>query len=162
MILHYIITAWRSIMKFKTQNIIAVLGLSVALFCFSICLYLTRYIYDIDGCFENRDRIVEFSLQNSEMLGNGSYMAGVPKEMFQIVKPHMEKDVEAFVQTSYALDRDYSVEVNGKQLPYTLLTIEVDSPYQTVFTPEVLIGSWEVAANTPNALVLSESCAKTL
>ena len=89
MILHYIITAWRSIMKFKTQNIIAVLGLSVALFCFSICLYLTRYIYDIDGCFENRDRIVEFSLQNSEMR-KGSYMAGVPKEMFQIVKPHME------------------------------------------------------------------------
>ena len=162
MILHYIITAWRCIMKFKTQNIIAVLGLSVALFCFSICLYLTRYIYDIDGCFENRDRIVEFSLQNSEMLGNGSYMAGVPKEMFQIVKPHMEKDVEAFVQTSYALDRDYSVEVNGKQLPYTLLTIEVDSAYQTVFTPEVVSGSWEVAANTPNAIVLSESCAKKL
>ena len=162
MILHYIITAWRCIMKFKTQNIIAVLGLSVALFCFSICLYLTRYIYDIDGCFENRDRIVEFSLQNSEMLGNGSYMAGVPKEMFQIVKPHMEKDVEAFVQTSYALDRDYSVEVNGKQLPYTLLTIEVDSTYQTVFTPEVVSGSWEVAANTPNAIVLSESCAKKL
>ena len=161
MILHYIITAWRCIMKFKTQNIIAVLGLSVALFCFSICLYLTRYIYDIDGCFENRDRIVEFSLQNSEMR-NGSYMAGVPKEMFQIVKPHMEKDVEAFVQTSYALDRDYSVEVNGKQLPYTLLTIEVDSAYQTVFMPEVVSGSWEVAANTPNALVLSESCAKKL
>ena len=162
MILHYIITAWRCILKFKTQNLITVLGLSVALFCFSICLYVTRYIYDIDGCFENRDRIVEFSLQNSEMLGNGSYMAGVPKEMFQIVKPHMEKDVEAFVQTSYALDRDYSVEVNGKQLPYTLLTIEVDSTYQTVFTPEVVSGSWEVAANTPNAIVLSESCAKKL
>ena len=161
MILHYIITAWRSIWKFKTQNIIAVLGLSVALFCFSICLYLTRYIYDIDGCFENRDRIVEFSLHNNKMR-NGSYMAGVPKEMFQIVKPHMEKDVEAFVQTSYALDRDYSVEVNGKQLPYTLLTIEVDSAYQTVFTPEVVSGSWEVAANTPNAIVLSESCAKKL
>ena len=124
MILHYIITAWRCIMKFKTQNIIAVLGLSVALFCFSICLYLTRYIYDIDGCFENRDRIVEFSLHNNQMR-NGSYMAGVPKEMFQIVKPHMEKDVEAFVQTSYALDRDYSVEVNGKQLPYTSIVNKV-------------------------------------
>jgi len=162
MILHYIITAWRCIMKYKTQNIIAVLGLSVALFCFSICLYVTRYIYDIDGCFENRDRIVEFSLQNSEMQGKGQYMSGVPKDIFQIVKPHMERDVEAFVQTSYALDRDYSVEVNGKQLPYTLITIEVDSAYQTVFTPEVVSGSWEVAANTPNALVLSESCAKKL
>ena len=162
MILHYIITAWRCIWKFKTQNLIAVLGLSVALFCFCICLYVTRYIYNIDGCFENRDRIVEFSLQSSEMQGNGNYMAGVPKDVFQLVKPHMEKDVEAFVQTSYATDRDYSVEVNGKQLPYTLMTIEVDSAYQTVFTPEVVSGSWKVAANTPNALVLSESCAKRI
>ena len=162
MILHYIITAWRCIMKFKTQNIIAVLGLSVALFCFSICLYVTRYIYDIDGCFENKDRIVEFSLQNTEMLGNGRYMSGVPKDAFQLVKPHMEKDVEAFVQTSYARDRDYSVEVNGKQLPYTISTIEVDSAYRTVFTPEIVSGSWEVAANTPNAIVLSESYAKKL
>ena len=69
MVLHYIITAWRCILKFKTQNLITVLGLSVALFCFSICLYVTRYIYNIDGCFENRDRIVEFSLQSSEMQG---------------------------------------------------------------------------------------------
>ena len=162
MILHYIITAWRCIMKFKTQNIIAVLGLSVALFCFSICLYVTRYIYDIDGCFENKDRIVEFSLQNTEMQGNVQYMSGVPKDIFQLVKPHLEKDVEAFVRTSYVTDRDYSIEVNGKQLPYTISTIEVDSTYRMVFTPEMVSGSWEVAANTPNAIVLSESCAKRI
>ena len=158
MILHYIITAYRSIAKYKTQNIIAVLGLSVALFCFSICLYVTRYIYDIDGCFENKDRIVEFSLQNTEM----QYMSGVPKDIFQLVKPHLEKDVEAFVQTSYVIDRDYSIEVNGKQLPYSISTIEVDSTYRLVFTPEMVSGSWEMAANTPNAIVLSESYAKKL
>ncbi len=158
MILHYIITAYRSIAKYKTQNIIAALGLSVALFCFSICLYVTRYIYDIDGCFENKDRIVEFSLQNTEM----QYMSGVPKDIFQLVKPHLEKDVEAFVQTSYVIDRDYSIEVNGKQLPYTISTIEVDSTYRMVFTPEMVSGSWEMAANTPNAIVLSESYAKKL
>ena len=158
MILHYIITAYRSIAKYKTQNIIAVLGLSVALFCFSICLYVTRYIYDIDECFENKDRIVEFSLQNTEM----QYMSGVPKDIFQLVKPHLEKDLEAFVQTSYVIDRDYSIEVNGKQLPYTISTIEVDSTYRMVFTPEMVSGSWEMAANTPNAIVLSESYAKKL
>ena len=148
MILHYIITAYRSIAKYKTQNIIAVLGLSVALFCFSICLYVTRYIYDIDGCFENKDRIVEFSLQNTEM----QYMSGVPKDIFQLVKPHLEKDVEAFVQTSYVIDRDYSIEVNGKQLPYTISTIEVDSTYRMVFTPEMVSGSWEMAAIHPMPL----------
>ena len=69
MILHYIITAWRCIMKYKTQNIIAVLGLSVALFCFSICLYIARYFYSTDNCFEQRNRIVQFSTQSPETGG---------------------------------------------------------------------------------------------
>lgn len=57
MILHYIKVAVRSLMKFKMQNIIAILGLAMSLFCFSICLYCSRYIYSTDSCFSNKDRI---------------------------------------------------------------------------------------------------------
>lgn len=39
MILHYLKVAVRSQMRFKMQNLIAILGLAVSLFCFSICLY---------------------------------------------------------------------------------------------------------------------------
>ena len=158
MILHYIITAWRCIWKYKTQNLISVLGLSVALLCFSICLYCTRYIYSIDENFEKRERIAEFGLSEKE----GGRVAGVPTNLLQQVKPHMESDVEAFVAVSYARERDYNVEVGVKQLPYTLLVMEVDTTYHTVFTPEVVSGSWQVASNTPNAIVLSESKAKKI
>ena len=158
MILHYIITAWRCIWKYKTQNLISVLGLSVALLCFSICLYCTRYIYSIDENFEKRERIAEFGLSEKE----GGRVAGVPTNLLQQVKPHMESDVEAFVAVSYARERDYNLEVGVKQLPYTLLVMEVDTTYHTVFTPEVVSGSWQVASNTPNAIVLSESKAKKI
>ena len=41
MFIHNIIIAVRNIWKYKTQNLISILGLSVALLCFSVCLYCT-------------------------------------------------------------------------------------------------------------------------
>ena len=69
MILHYLKVAVRSLMKFRMQNIIAIFGLAMSLFCFSVCLYCSRYIFSTDDCFRNKDRIVEFY---SEGLGNGA------------------------------------------------------------------------------------------
>jgi ABC-type antimicrobial peptide transport system permease subunit len=158
MFIHYIITAYRSIAKYKTQNLISVLGLSVALLCFSICLYCTRYIYSLDECFEQRERIAEFALRTSY----GRNISGVPADLLGQVRPHMENDVEAFVSVTYARERDYNVEVGTKQLPYTLQVMEVDTTYHTVFVPEVVSGSWAVASRTPNAIVLSESRARKI
>ena len=66
MIIHNIIVAVRNIWKYKTQNLISILGLSVALLCFSICLYCTRYIYSTDHCFENLDRLVQVTTADKE------------------------------------------------------------------------------------------------
>ena len=44
MIRHYIKTAFRNLLKYKAQNIISIIGLSVGILCFSICLYCSRYI----------------------------------------------------------------------------------------------------------------------
>ena len=38
----------------------------MALLCFSICLYLVRYVHDINHCFENYNRIAELSLYDEE------------------------------------------------------------------------------------------------
>ena len=76
MLKHYIITAIRQMQKYKAQNLISVVCLAVALLCFSICLYCTRYIYSIDECFEKKDRIVEFNIRQPE----GRYISGTPIE----------------------------------------------------------------------------------
>ena len=62
MIRHYLKVAVRNLWKYKTQHLISLAGVGVALLCFSICLYLVRYVHDLDHCFENYDRIAELSL----------------------------------------------------------------------------------------------------
>lgn len=47
MLQHYIKTAFRHLLKYKTQNLISILGLSVGILCFSICLYCSRFIYSV-------------------------------------------------------------------------------------------------------------------
>lgn len=45
MITHYLKVAFRNLWKYKTQHLIALAGVGVALLCFSICLYLVRYAF---------------------------------------------------------------------------------------------------------------------
>ena len=54
MIRHYIKTAFRNLLKYKAQNIISIIGLSVGILCFSICLYCSRYINSTDKCFTHK------------------------------------------------------------------------------------------------------------
>lgn len=144
--------------KYKAQNLISVVCLAVALLCFSICLYCTRYIYSIDECFEKKDRIVEFNIRQPE----GRYISGTPADLVQKIKPYTEGDVEAYTRTVYCRERHYNVEVGDKLLPYDLQVMEVDTTYHTTFAPQVVSGSWETAAHTPNAIVLFESTAKKI
>jgi putative ABC transport system permease protein len=56
MITHYLKVAFRNLWKYKTQHLIALAGVGVALLCFSICLYLVRYAFSMNHCFANYER----------------------------------------------------------------------------------------------------------
>ncbi|MDC1818948.1 hypothetical protein [Bacteroides uniformis] len=62
MIRHYIKTAFRNLLKYKAQNIISIIGLSVGILCFSICLYCSRYINSTNKCFTHWERIADINL----------------------------------------------------------------------------------------------------
>ena len=47
--------AMRHLLKYKIQNLISIVGLSVGILCFSICLYCSRFISEVDSCFSNKD-----------------------------------------------------------------------------------------------------------
>ena len=160
MILHNLIIAVRNILKHKTQNLISILGLSVALLCFSICLYCTRYIYSTDQCFENRDRLVQMTTVNKED-GEGyqQTFCDFGEELEKLSLP----EVEAYIYVNYVEPRPYNIEVSAdKLLPYTLEFMETQPSYFQVFTPKVLFGSWEQAAHAPNSVILAESTAKRI
>lgn len=54
MLIHYLKTAWRNLLKYKTQNIISILSLAVGTVCFAITLYIMKsvildiYLSEID------------------------------------------------------------------------------------------------------------------
>lgn len=55
MLRHYIKMAMRHLLKYKIQNLISIVGLSVGILCFSICLYCSRFISEVDLAFPIRN-----------------------------------------------------------------------------------------------------------
>lgn len=158
MITHYLKVAFRNLWKYKTQHLIALAGVGVALLCFSICLYLVRYVHDINHCFENYNRIAELSLYDEEE----EALMATPVTLAEELRIKKQDEIEALcvVDHSY-MERPFNVEVrDGKQLPYTFNVAETDSSFFQVLTPQILCGSAEVAKMMPNSLVVSESMAR--
>ena len=81
--------------------------------------------------------------------------------MFESLRQLQFQEVEAFTFVAYPRPRSYNVEtIDKEELPYEdLYAMEVDTAYHSVFTPEVLQGSWAVASQTPNAVILTRSLA---
>ena len=77
MIKHYLISAWRQLMKYRTQNLIAIIGMGLALLCFSVCLYISRFINTTDECFERKDEIAQVNL----LTKSGSKLPYLPAEL---------------------------------------------------------------------------------
>lgn len=157
MIRHYIKTAFRNLLKYKAQNIISIIGLSVGILCFSICLYCSRYINSTNKCFTHWERIADINLYTP---AEEPY-SGTPATLFESLRQLQFQEVEAFTFVAYPHPRSYNVEtIDKEELPYEdLYAMEVDTTYHSVFTPEVLQGSWAVASQTPNAVILTRSLA---
>lgn len=158
MILHYLKVAVRSLMKFKMQNIIAIFGLSMSLFCFSVCLYCSRYVFSTDDCFKNKDRIVELYLERSDNNFSSITSGSLPSFL-----RNQGLNAKAFCGVAFPDERSYNIEVSeDKLLPYDLMFMETDSCFNEVFTPEILHGSWENAIQNSNSVILFESTAKSI
>lgn len=158
MILHYLKVAVRSLMKFKMQNIIAIFGLAMSLFCFSVCLYCSRYIFSTDDCFRNKDRIVELYLERSDNNFSRTTSGSLPSFL-----RGQGLNAKAFCGVAFPDERSYNIQVSeDKLLPYDLMFMETDSCFNEVFTPEILHGSWKNAMQNPNSVILFESAAKRI
>lgn len=157
MIQHYLKIALRNLLKYKTQNIISVIGLAVGLLCFSICMYCSRFIEDKDRCFDNYKRIAALSLYDNH---NHSYFSGTPISLAEELRTWAMGEAEAITSVTYLHTNPYYAALSqDKMLPYELSTVEVDTFYNRVFTPQMVAGNWESASRTPNAVIMSQSTA---
>lgn len=157
MIQHYLKIALRNLCKYKTQNIISIIGLAVGLLCFCICMYCSRFVESTDHCFANNERIAELRLYDSQ---TDSYFSGTPTPLSEEIRTWSMGETEAISCVTYARERPFYIELSSdKTLPYELKTIEVDTCYNKVFTPRIVAGVWKMASQTPNSIILSQSVA---
>ncbi|MCD8183032.1 MAG: ABC transporter permease [Bacteroides sp.] len=155
MIQYYLKIAVRHLWKYKVQNLISIIGLAVCLLCFSLCMYCSRFFLSIDQGFENCDRIADVMLRTPD----DDVISGTPATLVEELRGIPLSEVEALTFLTYSRHRLYNIEMeDGKERPFEDMgTIETDSCFYRVFTPEVIAGSWEVAVRTPNAIVMTES-----
>ena len=57
MLQHYLKIAFRNLWKYKRQSLISIIGLSVALACFTICFYAIRSLITVDSSYPDSDRM---------------------------------------------------------------------------------------------------------
>ena len=159
MITHYLKVAFRSLLKYKTQNLIAILGLSVGLFCFCVCFYISRFVGSVNTCFENNERIADVYLVDK----NGEAWSGVSGHLLPHLQQRTWDGVEGFTLLSFVEKGEYNlIGENDELLPYELAAMETDSLYNKVFTPTIVCGSWEQVANNRNSMVLTRHAAKRM
>ena len=160
MITHYLKVAIRNLLKYKTQNLISIVGLAVGLFCFCICFYISRFVGSVDKCFENHERIAEVYLVDKA----GDKYSGVSGHLLPHLRQRTWNEVEDFTLISFVQkESEYNlIGENDELLPYELTAIEADSFYNQVFTPTIICGNWEQVANNRNSMVLTRHAAKRM
>ena len=142
---HYLIIAFRNLMRNKVQSLFTIVGLSVAFFCFGICAYFVHGLLTMDEYYENHDRAIEFRQEEDVM--------GIDAEQFDVVQQYFPEEIEAICIFSKGEDRVY--KYGDMELdPFPVMNC--DTTLRHIFAPRLLAGSWMAAETMPNSMLLTE------
>lgn len=155
MLLHYLTLAWRNICRQKIQSLLSIVGLAVALFCFSIFAYLVYSLVFVDTWYDNHDRVVQICrVDETFPLGRGGFIRESLIEGKLDSIPGIECHCNIESMTSHwTLEDSRSV---------ILQTIEADTTLRHIFNPTLLAGSWEDALRSGSSFVMTRSFAQQL
>ena len=143
--LHYFKVALRQMGKYRVQTAISVAGLAICLLCFSLCMYISRYLMSTDGCFPHKERIARIGT----LMENGREYYGTTRLLTRQLRSQSWDGVETFTWVGSSLPYDYLVETRPDEMtPYgKLYTLQTDSSLYRLFPSRIVAGSWEAAVN---------------
>ena len=118
MIRHYLKVAFRNLLKYKTQNIISIIGLAVGLLCFCICMYCSRFVETTNHCFSNYTRIVELNLYDYQ---TETYFSGTQVALSEELRTWAMGEVEAISCMTYSRERSILPKFQRKNHYHTNL-----------------------------------------
>ena len=151
MILHYLKMAFRSLGKYRMQNIISVVSLAVALFCFSINMYISRFMIQIDNWLD--DRVVFMTDAN----GGSSVSFDLAKEITA-----QRPEIEALARFNPYVRSSWKKADDKSSIANTDYFIHTDTTLLDVLGLKLIAGNWKSVCNTnaKHCLALSESFAR--
>src|SRR5690554_2747127 len=153
MIRYYLKVAWRNLLKYKTQNIISVLGLAIGFTAFAFIMLWIRYERGYDKHLAGADRIYRVLVKDSTSLG------GVARYSPNALAKHL-KDTYPEIEAAtaiYPFISDY--DLNGKVINGCKY-IDADTSFFHVFYPNIKIDYPEVIDKTNH--ILTENTANVL
>ena len=154
MFLHDLKVAYRSLLKYKLQTVISVVGLAVGLSCFVVCNVMFRHYLTWDDNLPNAENI--YFLASPDLKNDA---------LFEIGKDIQNKFPEIEKRTVYATVGPYSYkdcvikDKDGNEKLITETFIYSDSTFFDFFDFELIQGNWDVVKNIPDAFILTESAA---
>ena len=155
MILHYLKSAVRSLMKYKIQTVASMVGLTLGFVCFALSAVWVRYEQTFDSFHRGADRMYllgsSSAWENQTNLKHRFPLAEELKETF----PEVE-DAAAYWywEIPVKLSEDTAEDVN-------LGCVRADSLFVRMFDVRLVRGSWSFL-NVPEEVALTEEGARRL
>lgn len=150
MFLHYLKMAFRSLGKYRMQNLISIVSLAVALFCFSINMYLSRFMMQMDNWLD--DRVVFLTNVKGD-----SYVS------FDLAKEIAEQrpEIDALLRC-HSYPRSWKKADDKSSVANSDYFIHTDTTLLDVLGLKLIAGNWKSVCNTnaEHCVALSESFAK--
>ncbi|MCL1936814.1 MAG: ABC transporter permease, partial [Candidatus Azobacteroides sp.] len=143
--------------RFKTSNILNILGLSVAFTAFIIILMQVDYDYHFDTFHKSSDRIYRAEFIFSDNSKQALFNRPLAELLFQS-SPHIVASALANLWSKNGL---VSVEKNGSRFTSVEDRMGVSPGFCQVFQFEMTEGL-ETALNEPNSVVIPQSLARKL
>jgi ABC-type antimicrobial peptide transport system permease subunit len=149
---HYLKVTFRNMFRYKVQNLISIIGLSVSIACFALCMHLIRSLTDLGNEFPDVNRM--YSVADSARNGlaiNHQLAPSIAKNF---------PDVEKYVAVENRRPTLLTI-IDSEEEKYMLNTLEVTSSFFDFFSIPFL-QALPNAENQINGIVLCESTAKKL
>ena len=154
MITHCLKVAFRNLVKYKTQTLISIIGLSVGFTCFALSVLWIRYEMTYDNFHEGTDRIYlagnKFDLQGD---GFSYYSSSLLADYIMKNCPEVEKACHIIQEDIIPIEYEKNV--------YQTQQLRVDSNFVSIFNIIVLEGSNRMRLEN-NQIAITDKIAKQI
>ncbi len=156
MIRHYLKIAWRNLLKYKTQSVVSLLGLTIGVLFFTYGYHWYQYENGYDSFYPDSDRIYQVigKMKSAGKQINNGWIPYIAVNKLEQAFPEIES--VAVIYPNYGS----SFKHNGKKLVGYPSFQFVDEHFLRMFPPKVMVGEINQSSLKSNdEMVITESYA---